>query len=185
MTPRIHPLSYEELCERDQDLLLRTVTPTAKVFLTLIRSPDLLRSLLPLGGRMLGGPLNPRWREMVVLRTAYLNRCDYVWGQHVHVARHVGLHEDEIAQLASPPQEGNWTSTEAALLSAATQLHENAAIEESTWNALADELGESELISLPILVGYFRMLALFANALQVDLDPGIAGIPGQHSGMST
>src|SRR5690606_19337793 len=69
---------------------------------TLAHHPGLLRRYMAFGGEfMVRGLLDERIREIVVLRTAWLSRSEYEWGQHVVIARRLGLTNSEISLLGS------------------------------------------------------------------------------------
>ena len=74
------------------------------LFRTLATHLPLARAWGTLGAHNLGrGALSVRDRELIILRTCYLNRCEYEWGVHVCIfARAAGLSQEELAATASP-----------------------------------------------------------------------------------
>ena len=48
--------------------------------------------------------LDPKERELIILRIGFLCNAGYEWGQHVVIARQVGLTDDEILLAKSGPQ---------------------------------------------------------------------------------
>ena len=72
----------------------------ANIFRTLARHPGLLRRFLPWAGKLLaGGKLPADERELAILRVAVRCGSDYEWGQHVRIARDVGLDDVTIAAV--------------------------------------------------------------------------------------
>jgi hypothetical protein len=57
-------------------------------------------------------------------------------------------------------------------------LHADACIGDETWAALAARYDEKQLIEVPMLVGHYHMVAFTLNALGVQLEPGLDGLPG-------
>ena len=74
------------------------------IFATLARHPRLFKRWSAFGGTLLyRGTLPERERELLILRTGYLCRAHYEWGQHVDIARAAGLIDEEIARVADRP----------------------------------------------------------------------------------
>ncbi len=177
--PRIPPLPASERDEQAQELLggVGGLTgPASNIFDTLVRHPGLFRKWLPFGGKLLTGKLPARDRELLILRTGWNCRSDYEWGQHVLIARSVGITDEEIARIAQGPSAG-WGEFEGVLLTAADELHEQSRIGDRTWAALADRYDEKQLIELVMLVGHYHMVAFTLNTLGVEREEGVPELP--------
>jgi len=109
------------------------------------------------------------------LRTGWLCKAPYEWGEHVKIGKRVGLTREEIERVTGGSTASGWDENDRALLSAIEQLKENAMISDETWAVLKRRLDERQLIELPILVGQYQGLAYLQNALRLRL---IAGNPG-------
>ena len=80
------------------------------IFATLAHHPRLLKRWSAFGGVLLyGGVLPARERELLILRTGYLCRAPYEWGQHVTIGLAAGLTDDEIARVAAGPDADGWS----------------------------------------------------------------------------
>ena len=80
---------------------------TDNTFGTLVRHPSLLRQWISFTVALaVTGELPPRLRELAILRTGWLCRAEYEWGQHAVLARRVGISEEEIARVKSGPPGG-------------------------------------------------------------------------------
>jgi 4-carboxymuconolactone decarboxylase len=101
--------------------------------------------------------LPPRLREIAILRTGWLCRAEYEWGQYAVLARRVGVSDEEIARVKSGPDAEGWTELEATVLRAADELHSNACITDGTWAVLAAHLDERQVIEVPMLVGQYEL----------------------------
>jgi 4-carboxymuconolactone decarboxylase len=178
-TPRIPPLPANERDDQARELLggVGGLTgPASNIFDTLIRHPGLFRKWLPFGGKLLAGKLPARDRELLILRTAWHCRSDYEWGQHVLIARSVGITDAEIACIPQGVATG-WDAFERVLLTAADELHRDARISEATWSALTERYDERQLIEVPMLVGHYHMVAFALNSLGVAREEGVPGLP--------
>jgi alkylhydroperoxidase family enzyme len=179
-TPRIPPLSPADRDAQTRELL-GGVDPDAvasNLFATLVRHPGLFRRWLPFGGKLLAGKLSPRLRELAILRTGWLCRSEYEWGQHVLLARRVGITDEEVEWVKQGPDAPGWTELEAALLHAAGELHADACVGDATWAVLAAHLDERQLIEVPMLVGHYHLVAFTLNTLGVVREPGVPGFDG-------
>ena len=148
------------------------------IFSTLARHPDLFRSWLGFGGYLLvGGALPPRDRELMILRTAVRCRSSYEWGQHVRISLRMGIERETIDRVLDGPGAAGWPDHESTLMRAVDELHDNARISDSTWDALADHYDERQLIELAMLIGQYHMVAFALNSLGVELDEGLEPLP--------
>jgi alkylhydroperoxidase family enzyme len=177
--PRIPPLAPDEYDDEIRELLgafAESTGPATNIFTTLARHRGLYRKWAPFGGKLLAGRLPVRDRELVILRTGWLCRSEYEWGQHVLMARQAGLRDDEIRRVKEGPTAAGWTAGEAALLQAADELHHNACISDTTWATLAAGYDERQLIELPMLAGHYHLVAFTLNSLGVEREAGVPGL---------
>jgi 4-carboxymuconolactone decarboxylase len=176
--PRIPPLAASDQDEQARELLSGVNVadaPAANIFATLVRHPGLFRRWLPFGGKLLAGKLSARDRELLILRTAVLCHADYEWGQHRLIGLSAGLTEEEIERVRSGAAASGWDAFDAALLSAAEELHAEAVISDATWETLASRYDERQLIEVPMVVGHYHLVAFTLNSLGVQLEPGVTG----------
>jgi alkylhydroperoxidase family enzyme len=183
MAQRIPPTTPAERDERTEELLAsfrRADGTDLNIFATLAHHPRLLKRWSAFGGTLLfRGELPPRHRELLILRTAWLCKAEYEWGQHVLIGRDAGITEDEIELIPEKEISGEWGSRDQALLRAADELHESSMISDATWEVLAGEYDHRQLIEVCMVVGQYHMVAFTLNSLGVELepDPGLAQFP--------
>jgi alkylhydroperoxidase family enzyme len=140
--------------------------------------PDLAASWLGFNGTLLDGArLEPRVRELLILRVAWRTQCAYEWAQHVAMAPRCGLTAAEIEAVTGPPDDARatWSARERALLRAADQMIEQHAVDDATWAALAAEFDEAELLELLFVVGAYVCLALVLNSVGLAPDADVDG----------
>jgi 4-carboxymuconolactone decarboxylase len=178
-SPRIPPLSPDDYDDEVRELLAGLTGGNGfatNIFSTFVRHPGLFRKWMPFGGKLLAGRLPARDRELVILRTGWLCHSEYEWGQHVLIARHAGLTDDEIGRVKAGPDAAGWDAFDATLLRAADELHAGASITDVTWEALAARYDERQLIELPMLAGHYHLVAFTLNSLGVEREPGVPGL---------
>ena len=138
---------------------------------TLARHPQLARAFHTFNGHVLfGSTLSPRQRELLVLRVAAVRGSDYEWAQHAFLARDAGLGDDDIARIAVGPEASGWSSLHRAMVRAVDELVDDALISDRTWEALAGELDEQQLMDLVFTVGAYEVLAMAFRSFGVELD---------------
>jgi alkylhydroperoxidase family enzyme len=180
-TPRIAPVRPDELTDEQRELL-SAASPdgqprTSEFFSILVRHPALYRRWSQYGWRMLRkGVLSDRDRELAILRTAWLCKGDYEWGQHVAAASRVGMTPAEIEAVIAGASDTTWSPDEAAVLAAVDELHRDSCISEATWDALVGRLDERQLLELPMLVGFYTTIAWLQRTLEVALPEGSRGL---------
>lgn len=180
-TPRIPPLSDAEMSEEQQAIAGtmqgRPTQPGPRllnVFRTMVRAPALAKPFLAYGAYILdkGRSLDPRTRELIILRTGYLCRSGYEWTQHVRLGERAGLTESDIEAIKAGPDHPRWGLLDALLLKAADELHADQFISTPTWEGLRDHLDEKACIDVVMTIGQYTQVSMFLNTLGVPLDPG-------------
>ncbi|HUP23099.1 MAG TPA: carboxymuconolactone decarboxylase family protein [Thermoanaerobaculia bacterium] len=145
---------------------------------TLVHHPQLFA---PLGTlfRYLAGEsgLPPQDRALLILRTAWNLRAEYLWAHYSGAARAAGLGDEEIARVAAGPDAPGWTAEQAALLRAADELRREAFVSDATWAASAASHDPQRLIEVVFTVGGYSMTALAIRSFGVEVEAGLPGFP--------
>jgi alkylhydroperoxidase family enzyme len=183
-SPRVRPLEPDEWGADAAKILepLRQMGGgrVINIFATLAHHPDLLRRWLVFGNHVLGkSTLSARERELAILRVGFLCRAEYEWGQHVLIARGIGISDDEIAWIAEGPEAAGWSPLEAALLRATDELHREQRVGDATWQELSAHYDVKQLLDLIFTVGQYTLVSMALNTLGVERDPGVPGLPAK------
>ncbi len=178
--PRVPPLSPGEWAPEVEEIVrpLRGLMGgrVLNVFATLAHHPELLRRWLVFANHVLGASTLPaRERELAILRVGWLCRSDYEWGQHVLIARRVGVGDAEIARVAAGPDAPGWSPREAAVLRAADELWRDARVADATWAELARHFEVPQLLDLVFAIGQYTLVSMALNSFGVERDPGVPG----------
>ena len=121
-----------------------------------------------------------REKEILILRTAWLSRGDYIWGRHYVRGKEAGLTDEQIRQITEGPGAPGWSDFDATLLRAADELHTSRFVSDATWNALAARYTEDQVREVVLIVGDYTQLAMFQNSLGAQLPPGYEGLPNKE-----
>jgi 4-carboxymuconolactone decarboxylase len=176
--PRVPPIADEDLDEEGREFV-RQVSREGRVlniYRTLAAHPKLLKRWGVFGTHVLyKSTLPPRERELLILRTGWLCRSEYEWGQHVIIAKAVGVTDDEIGRVKAGPEADGWAPFDAALLRAADELHSDSFVSDATWATLSERFDTQQMIDVIFAVGQYHVVSMALNTLGVQLDDGVKG----------
>ena len=85
------------------------------------------------------------------------------------------MDERDIERIIEGPDAPGWDPFEATLCRAADEIHDDGCIGDSTWDAMAREYDEQQLLQATMLVGYYHLVSYVLNSLGVPLEPGARG----------
>lgn len=151
------------------------------LFRTLMVHRELAGRMRPLGAGILGhGLIEPREREIVILRTCARCGAEYEWGVHaVAFGQTVGLTSEQIAATALPTatDDGLWSDRELLLVRLADELYETNELSDPLWEDLTSTWKPPELLELIVIAGWYRTLAYVLNSARVEHEPWAARFP--------
>ncbi len=150
--------------------------PVQNVFGTMLHHPALFRRWLPFANHILGkSTISVRDREVLILRTAWRVRSEYEWGQHVLIARHAGMSEEEITMARNGPDDAGLEERDRLLLAATDELVDDAFLSDATWAGLSEHYDTQQMMDIVFTVGQYNMLAMGLNSFGVQRDAGVPG----------
>ncbi|WP_156765040.1 carboxymuconolactone decarboxylase family protein [Mycobacterium sp. 1081908.1] len=150
------------------------------IFQVLLNHPPLARGLNDLLATMLWhGTLDPRLRELVIMRIGWLTACDYEWTQHWRVASGLGVSADDLLGVRDWRGYQGFGPAERAVLAATDDVVHDGAVSAESWAACERELQSDTtvLIELVTAIGAWRMVASILRSLQVPLEDGVSSWP--------
>lgn len=121
--------------------------------------------------------VNPRCRELVILRLGWRCGSEYLFGQHMRLSRELKLSETDILGVRDPTNCSSYGELDRAVIRFADEIHESAAVSPGTWSVLEKHFAPSELVELLLGAGLWRLAAGFLNAARVPLDAAIPRWP--------
>jgi 4-carboxymuconolactone decarboxylase len=114
--------------------------------------------------------LEPRLRELLILRVAWKSRSRYEWVQHARLGQQAGLTSAHVEAVTRGAADDIWTPLERLLLEATDQLLDIHRIDDATWSGLQRELTSRQLLEVMFIVGSYLCLALVFNSVGLQLD---------------
>jgi alkylhydroperoxidase family enzyme len=109
--------------------------------------------------------LEPRLRELLILRVAWRTGSGYEWNQHHRMGSDEGLTAAQLAAVAVGSADPVWTPEERALLSAVDEMIDDFEVSDATWNLLAEAFAPAQLFELLFVVGGYLALAAVLNSI--------------------
>ena len=122
--------------------------------------------------------LTVREQELVILRMAVLYRSEYVWKHHVKVGREFGINDTELDAIRLGSYTAFAAERECAFLELTDAFMNDRALSPNLWNQTKRILGSRDFIDLISLVSQYVLFALTNVCMQVQLEPGVADLPG-------
>jgi 4-carboxymuconolactone decarboxylase len=149
--------------------------PAGNVFRTFARNPpaDALRDAQ--GAHIRGAnTLAPRNRQLVIMRVGVLAHSEYEWAAHSRGGRQAGMNDADVARVLAGRAAPGGAPLETLLLRAVDDLYRDNTIGGETWDALARELSERQLLDVLFTVGAYRSVSYALNSAGVQLDANMA-----------
>jgi alkylhydroperoxidase family enzyme len=150
------------------------------IFQVLLNHPPLARAINDLLATMLWhGALDPRLRELVIMRIGWLTACDYEWTQHWRVASRLGVAPADLVGVRDWRTYDGFGPAERAVLAATDDVVRDGVVSAESWAACERELqGDTTvLIELVAAIGAWRMVASILRSLEVPLEEGVSSWP--------
>ncbi len=122
------------------------------------------------------GVLDPRLREIVILRVGWRIGSVYEWSNHVPIAQRSGLTDDEILAVRSAHDHSVLTEADRLAIAVADEVLDANVVSASTLAAARSLLGDGdELLELIAIPGCYRaigsLLATFSIPLEAHVTP--------------
>lgn len=134
---------------------------------------------------LVDGRLDPRLRELTILRIAWQCRQPFEWASHHRVARRIGVSDDDILAVRTGPTATRFRPTERAVLTAADEVVELGRITESSYERCRQAFGGADDVALEFLhlaAGYRMMAAILATTQPSLADAGLTLWPPDGTG---
>jgi len=190
--PRVAPVPEGQQTDQQRTLATRFApSGIPNAVATYLHHPALAEHILPFEHYASSDSgLPARDRSLLVLRTAWLTRSDYLWSHRVSAARQAGLTTDELRRIAEGPNAPRWDRFDAALLRAADELHVDSFVSDATWQALRAQYDINQMVDVVDTVGTLTMHAGAINSLGVEIEAGLpqrlpTGVPVTASATRT
>jgi 4-carboxymuconolactone decarboxylase len=145
--------------------------PPLNIFRMLAWLPAGFRPFLQLGGALLGDPeIDPRIREIAILRVAHTTGASYEWAQHVQLGRNVGVTDAEIEAISGKGRANALGSEETLVCRAADEISRDVRLSDEALEQVVDRYGVRGACSLILCISYYNMVSRFLESTRVEIE---------------
>jgi len=124
--------------------------------------------------------VDKRLSELVILVTARLWTAQFEWAVHEDEARKAGLAEHVIADLRAG-RRPDLRDDEAVIYDFVHELYATRTMSQPTYDRAMALLGQTALVELVAIIGYYGFIAMTLNVFDCDTPDGskpLAPVPG-------
>jgi alkylhydroperoxidase family enzyme len=114
--------------------------------------------------------IDPRTREMIILRAAKVLKAPYEAQANVVMAKNAGLTATEIDAAATDGPVSGINPEYVLVCKATDELSKSGTLRDETLRELLDRYGETISRKIVLMIGWFNMLSLFLNGCRVPLE---------------
>ena len=146
-------------------------------FTMLLHCPPLANHLVNLGGYVrFEGKLDHRVRVLAAMTVAREFEAVYVWGAQTGQARKQKVPESTITAIRERHSRGV-PPEDAQIIDFTRDLINKHRVSDDTMKALQKRFGDEQLVELTGTIGYYSLLAMTANATELEAAPGAEALP--------
>jgi alkylhydroperoxidase family enzyme len=127
------------------------------------------KALEGVGAMIMRGKLDPKLRELAILRTAKACGSNYEWMHHVVVGKGEGVTQEQIDNIEKPDAKC-FNETERLVVRLCGEMAKNVKGSREAVLALNEKLGPSVLVELIMVSGFYGSLARLLETTEVELD---------------
>jgi 4-carboxymuconolactone decarboxylase len=179
MKPRLPAITDDKLSDRQKELMEAIRSgPRGRVsqggpFGVYLHAPDFGDLVQRLGAhcRYKTG-IAPRLSELAILCTARQWRAHYEWHAHAAIAEKAGVAPDTIRDIKAGRAPKKAKKDERAIYDFVQELYKTRRVSERTYKRVHGFLGDSLMVELVGLLGYYGLVAMMLDVFNVALPEG-------------
>ena len=118
------------------------------------------------------GELPPQSRELAILVVAAEWEAKYEWWAHEKIGKAVGLDEEIIASIKEGQKPLFNNSDQEVVYDFTRELIKTRNVSDSLYHRAIELLGETMVVELVMLIGYYTMISMTMNVFKVPLPKG-------------
>lgn len=179
-TPRLPMLGLDEARRRAAERKIPEAMAELSVFRIALHQPGVADGLNTMLRELLWqGTLDPRLRELIIMRIGWATRSVYEWTQHWRVARLLGVPEHDLLAVRDWRAAQCFGPRERAVLAATDETLLDGEISDETWLVCRSALGDDPalLVELVAAIGNWCLFSALLRSLQVPLEADVEPWP--------
>ncbi len=139
-------------------------------FQLLIRAPEICRHASALGEHLRWGTSLPdRLSELAIIATARFWRAQYEWYAHAPLAEKAGVPAAAIEAIRTDGTPLFTAKDEALVYRICSEIFRTRRLSDDSFNEAVAALGETGLVEVIGIIGYYTLIANTLNVFQVGL----------------
>jgi len=171
---RIPYLNLDQMPEKTRKMLDRSPRPPLNIQLVLAHAEDSIRHYARFGNSLLTqAKLNPRFREIAILRVATLCNCEYEWTQHIPFGKNAGLTGEQMDAVKKGGDSKLLTERDIAVIRYTDEVVKKVKASDEAFAGIQSFLDPREIAELTLSICYWEMVAKCIESLGVDMQPSV------------
>ena len=171
---RIPYIEKDSAPQEIADIFTKLETRVARVgnlWKIMAHSPSTVIHLLRMGNTLLTKTrLDPKLREIAILRGAVILDCEYERRSHAIIGKEMGMTDEQVNTITDWENSKAFSETERAVLRFTDEVAKFGSVKDETFSALAEHMEHGTMVELALIIGYYGMLARVLLPFKVDLD---------------
>lgn len=146
--------------------------PPLNIYRMLSHATTAAPGFLQLGGALLrAAELDPKLRELAILRVGVLSGASYEVHQHKRIARRAGVAEEKIEATALGPEADAFGPLEKLILRFTDEVVLRVKAPDALFRELLLHLNERQMVELVLTIGFYMMVSRFLENFEVEIEP--------------
>ncbi|MFQ5826668.1 MAG: carboxymuconolactone decarboxylase family protein [Dehalococcoidia bacterium] len=175
------PPEVREIFERMESRGARVLN----LYKVVAHSRGVLRSFVRLGNALLQhAQLDPRLRELAILRIATVTGSEYEWSQHLPFAREVGVSQEQIEDIGDWQRSRHFDHGDRAVLRYVDEVAQRVKVSDRVFADLRQHLDEVSIVELTLSIGFWGMVARLLVPLGVEVEEELPASSAELLGRS-
>jgi 4-carboxymuconolactone decarboxylase len=118
--------------------------------------------------------LDPKLRQLTILRVAHRTEAHYAWTQHVALAQLAGVSDEQIAALHRGEGEGeHFTTKEQLVLAFADEVMQTPRLSDALIERMRRLFSHREIVELLLVVGWYWTAGRLMTTFDIEPDPAL------------
>ena len=142
-------------------------------FNAFVHAPDVGRRLASLGATVrFGTSIERRLTEVAIITVGARWKAEFEWWAHARMAREHGVPDAVVDAIGRGDDPRFSADDERTVHAVARQLSYTGQVDQDTYDAAQELLGDTGLVELVSLCGYYTLISFLLNAFAVPLPLG-------------
>ena len=134
-------------------------------FAAMLHRPGIARAVADLGTVIrFQSTLSDRDRELVIVTTAIERDCDWEWQAHRPLASDAGVSQETLEAVAGRSEIVD--ERDAPVVAYVRSLARTGKVDDATFDGAHSLFGETGVVEVTAIVGYYTLLAMLMNAVE-------------------